>query len=150
MKEQMYINLLGHCEKCDHIMTRNAKVTLDDEILTPCECPECHEGNVYFDKLAVHHKTVKTPSTRLVCLSKDTFKRMKSLFEWGILAVGAFVMLACGIVLRFGDMLAPARRYLLIGGLILVLATLWLLLGKAFNKAASMDWANAHSILPSE
>lgn len=146
----MYINLLGHCEKCDHIMTRNAKVSLDGEILTPCECPECHDGTVYFEKLAVHHKLGTRPATRLVCPSKDTFKRMRNLFEWGTLAVGAFVMLACGLVLRYGAMLEPVWRHLLTGGLILVLAVLWLLLRKAFNKAASLDWVNAHSILPSD
>ena len=150
MKSEMYINLLGHCEKCDHIMTRNAKVSLDEDILTPCECPECHEGNVYFEKLAVHHKTVKTPVTKLVCPSEDTFKRMKHVFEWGILAIGTFVMLACGFVLRYGDTLAPVWKYTLIGGFVLILAVVWLFLIKAFNKAASLDWVNAHSILPKD
>ena len=144
----MYINLLGHCGKCDHIMSRNAKVSLDEESLSPCECPQCHEGTVYFEKMAVHHRPGTMSVTRLVCPSKDTFKRMKTLFECGMLAVGAFVMLACGLVLHYGDMLDPVWKYLLIGGLVLVLAVLWILLRKAFSKAASLDWVNAHSILP--
>ncbi len=51
----MYIYLLGHCEKCDHILTRAVKVRLDDADLVPCECPECHEGTVHFERLAVDH-----------------------------------------------------------------------------------------------
>ena len=52
----MYIYLLGHCEKCHHILTRPVKVHLDDANLAPCECPECHDGAVHFERLAVDHR----------------------------------------------------------------------------------------------
>lgn len=58
MKDQMYINLLGRCEKCDYLVTRPIQVEIDDSDLSPCECPECHEGRVYFERLAVRHKRV--------------------------------------------------------------------------------------------
>ncbi len=56
MMEKMYINLLGRCEKCDYLVTRPIRVEIDESDLSPCECPECHEGKVYFERLAVQHK----------------------------------------------------------------------------------------------
>lgn len=144
------INLLGHCEKCGHLVTWDVEVKLDDGSLTPCECPECHEGTVYFEKLAVHHKPGTAAATRLARPSKDTFKRVKRVFQWGMLTIGVYVLLACGIVLHYGRVLTPVWQYLLIGGFVLLLAALWLFLVKVFEKAGARDWVNAHGFLPTD
>ena len=151
MKQNMYINILGHCEKCDHLATRNVKVKLDDECLTPCECPACHEGTVYFEKLAVHHR-LKNPrvNSRLMIPSRETFRRTKSVFQWGLFTVGLFVMLAAGIVLRYAGGMAPLWKYLLIAGLVLVLIILWIALSKLFDRASTFDWESPHARVFSE
>ena len=133
MKQNMYINILGHCEKCDHLATRNVKVKLDDECLTPCECPACHEGTVYF------------VNSRLMIPSRETFRRTKSVFQWGLFTVGLFVMLAAGIVLRYAGGMAPLWKYLLISGLVLVLIILWIALSKLFDRASTFDWESPHA-----
>lgn len=63
------INALGLCRKCGHTITRpiRAKI-IDEESLSPCECPVCHEGpTVHFEKLAVHH-TRSSSKRRLLWL----------------------------------------------------------------------------------
>lgn len=144
------INLLGHCEKCDYLVTRGVEVKLDDASLTPCECPKCHEGTVTLEKMAVRHRTGMIPATRLACPSKDTFKRMKRVFKWGMLTIGVYIMFVCGIVLRYGSLLTAVWRYLLISGFVLLLAALWLFSGKTFEKAGAQDRVNAHGFLPTD
>lgn len=153
MKLKTYINVLGCCQnpECEHIMTRNVEAFLDDRCFQSCECPECHKGTVYFGKMAVHHRPDAGKSTsRLVRPGKETFKRMKSIFQWGLLTVGMYVMIACELVLRYGDLMTPVWRYLLAGGLVLVLAALWILLSRVFDRASALDWENAHSFLPED
>ena len=54
----IHINALGQCRLCGHTITRPIRAKLiDEECLSPCECPVCHDGpTVHFEKLAVHHK----------------------------------------------------------------------------------------------
>ena len=151
MKQDMYINILGHCEKCDHLSTRNVKVKFDDAVLAPCECPSCHEGTVYFEKLAVHHRMKDSRvNSRLLYPSRETFRRTRSVFLWGMLAIGLFVMLAAGIVLRSVGGMAPLWKYLLIAGLVLVLILLWIVLCKLFDRASTFDWESPHARVFSE
>jgi len=150
MRQEMYINLLGHCEKCDHIMTRNAKVTLDKDILTPCKCPECHEGTVYFEKLAVHHRPGAAQPQRIMCPGKDTFKHAKEVFHWGMLATGFFIMISYGALLHCGSALGPTWNCILAGAAVLLFAVLWTILNRAFERAASLDWETPHGRLSGE
>lgn len=151
MKHAMYINLLGHCNKCDHFMTRNVEVGLDEEKLTPCECPECHEGTVYFERLAVHHgpgRPNNTPS--LLRAGKKAFRRTRSVFQWGMLTISAFVMLFSGLIFRYGNMLSPFWKHLLIACAVLFLIALWLLLNILYDRAAASEWESPHAFLPGE
>lgn len=147
----MHINLLGRCDKCDHIVTRIVKVRLDDACMTPCDCPECHKGTVYFEELDVHHRMKESgPTPGLIVPSRLTFKRARGVFQWGMLSISLFIMTACGFFLRYSGGMAPIWRYLIIAGMVVGLAFLWWMLCRLYDRAAASDWKSQHRILPSE
>lgn len=132
-------------------MTRNVEVGLDEEKLASCECPECHEGTVYFEKLAVHHGP-GCPNTNpgLLRAGKKTFRRTRSVFQWGMLTISAFVMLFSGLIFQYGNILSPFWNHLLIVSAVLFLIALWLLLNKLYDRAAASEWESPHAFLPGE
>ena len=154
MKEKMFINLLGHCDKCRHVLSRNIEVRLDHSCLKPCECPECHDGTVYFEKLAVHHRprteyhTQEEPGILFPrwMVSQGT----GTIFRWGLLAVGMYILLACGLVFRLADGMQSLWRYVLIGGLVLVLFALSMWLCALHDRAEAVQHRSPHSFLPDE
>lgn len=58
-KKVLRIYVLGICQNCSHAISRQLNAEIDEEGLSPCECPQCHDGTVHFEKLEVHHGLAK-------------------------------------------------------------------------------------------
>ena len=54
-KKDIRIYALGICQKCRHVVSRQVNAVIDEESLSPCACPQCHDGTVHFEKLEVNH-----------------------------------------------------------------------------------------------
>ena len=76
-------------------------------------------------------------NTRLMVQIRSSLRLTRNLFHWGMLAVGLYVMLSAGIVLKYGSLLTPLWRYILTAGLVIAFVALWTVMSRLFDRINS-------------
>lgn len=53
----MQLNIIGHCDNpsCRKITSRIVEAHVDKSCFEPCQCGECHQGTVHFERLVTYH-----------------------------------------------------------------------------------------------